>query len=97
MGGSFNTMIVKLLLNILYSIFSVLTLPLEFPSMPVKVVEIFATVLDYITSGIAMLGTYIDMGYLLSLFSIIVIIDFNILAYRIIMWILKKIPVLGIQ
>lgn len=90
-------MIVKLLLNILYGIFSVLTLPLELPSMPLKVTEIVATVVDYLSTGVALLGTYVDMGYLLSLFGIIIIIDVNLLTYRILMWILKKIPVLGIQ
>lgn len=90
-------MIIELLLNIVYGILSVLTLALKFPAMPVKVVEIVATALDYITSGIAIVGSYVDMSYLLILFGAIAIIDTVIVGYRVVLWIIKKIPILGIE
>lgn len=90
-------MIVELVFDLIYAVLSVLTLALKLPSMPVKVVEIIATAMDYITSGIAIVSAYVDMSYLLMLFGVIFAIDVALLAYHIIMWILRKIPILGIE
>lgn len=90
-------MIVELIFDLIYAVLSVLTLALKMPAMPVKVVEIIATAMDYITSGLAIVSAYVDMSYLLTLFGIIAVIDFVIVAYHIIMWILRKIPILGIE
>ena len=90
-------MIVKLLFDIIYALLSVLTLGFSLPGMPVKVVEIFAIVLDYITSGIAIVSAYVDFDYLLVLFGIIVAVDTVVISYKVIMWIIRKIPLLGIN
>lgn len=90
-------MIVELVFDLIYAVLSVLTLSLKLPSMPVKVVEIIATAMDYITSGIAIVSAYVDMSYLLMLFGVIFAIEVALLAYHIIMWILRKIPILGIE
>lgn len=90
-------MLIELLMNLIYLVFSTLTLAIKIPGMPKKVIEIVAILTDYITSGIAIVSNYVDMSYLLILFGIIAVIDTSIFLYRVIMWILRKIPILGIQ
>lgn len=90
-------MIVKGLLDLLYGIFDVLTLPISIPGIPDGVKEIIATALDYITSGVGILAQFFDMNYLLGLFSIVIIIEGAVLVYKFVMWVLKKIPMLGIE
>lgn len=90
-------MIVKGLLDLLYGIFDVLTLPISIPGIPDGVKEIIATALDYITSGVGILAQFFDMNYLLGLFSIVIIIEGAVLVYKFVLWVLKKIPMLGIE
>ena len=90
-------MIIELLINLIYVVFSALTLVIKVPGMPVKVIEIMATVVDYITSGIAVVSNFIDMSYVLILFSLVAIVDVAVMLYHVIMWVLRKIPILGIE
>lgn len=90
-------MIVKALMNLLYSVFSLLTSPINIPGMPDQVRTVLATLFDYIATGIAIASNYFDLNYLFILFGIVVAVDAGILIYKFVMWILKKIPMLGIQ
>ncbi len=90
-------MIVNGLLNLLYSVFDILTLPIAIPGIPDGVKQILATALDYITSGVGILAQFFDMNYLFSLFSLIIIIEGAVLIYKFVMWVLKKIPMLGVK
>ena len=90
-------MIIEALINIVYGVFSVLTAVLKVPSMPVKVVEIVAIVLDYVSTGIAIVANYCDIAYLLVLFGVIFAVDSAVMLYHVIMWVLKKIPLLNIK
>lgn len=90
-------MIINLLLNIVFTIFSILTIPMQIPSMPESVKEIVAAATDYLVSGVSFLSVYFDMNYLLMLFSMILVVDVNIFFYKIIMWILRKVPLIDIK
>lgn len=90
-------MIIQALIDIIYSVFSILTLPISIPAMPDSVKQFIGTALDYITSGIALVGNFVDMAYLLSLFGIIIAVDVGMLLYKLVMWVIKKIPMLGVS
>lgn len=90
-------MIIKLLLDLVYSVVSVLTVPINIPSLPAGVQTAFADFLGYIQTGIAILSTYTHMSYLLVLFGLVVSVDVGIMLYKFVMWVLKKIPMLGIK
>lgn len=90
-------MIVKALMNLLYNVFSLLTSPIKIPGMPEQVRTVLATLTDYIATGIAIASNYFDLNYLFMLFGIVVAVDAGILIYKFVMWILKKIPMLGIE
>ena len=90
-------MIVTTLLELLKSIFSVLTSAIQIPGFPDSVKEFMATALDYLISGVAFLSVYFDMNYLLILFSLIAIVDVAILSYKFAMWVVYKIPFIDIK
>lgn len=90
-------MIIKALLDLLYSVFSVLTLPISIPAMPDGIIEFIATSLDYIGVGISIIANYCDISFLLTLFGIVIAVDVGILLYKVVMWVLKKIPMLGME
>lgn len=81
--------IITAILAILSGLFSLF----NFPSMPDGVQDIIATFVEYLSTGIAIVSNYVDMPYLLSLFTVVVLVESAILIYHFIMWIVRKIPV----
>ena len=90
-------MIIKALLELLYSVFSVLTLPISIPGIPDEIKTVLATALDYMTSGVGILSQFFDLNYLFMLFSLFLIIEGALLIYKLVMWVLRKIPMLDIE
>lgn len=90
-------MIVEALMNLLLKIFTTLTSAIEIPALPASVSESMAEALGYIQTGVQILGCYTHLPYLLALFGIIIGIDVGIAVYHFVMWVLRKIPMLGIS
>ena len=92
-------MIVQLLLKLVYNFLSLL-LVFDLPSMPDDVYTYISDALSYVSSGIDLLSGFIGSSaviYLGALLSIVVLIESAWLVYRFIMWVLRKIPILGIE
>lgn len=90
-------MIIETLMNILYKVFSALTSFINIPSLPDAISGYMDTALGYIGSGVQILATFTHLQYLLVLFGIILAVDVGIGIYHFVMWILKKIPMLGVS
>lgn len=90
-------MIIEGLLSLLLAVFRVLTLPISIPFMPDTVKTFLATALDYMTSGAVFIAQFFDMEYLLTLFSLVIIVEVGIALYHGVMWLIKKIPMLDIK
>lgn len=90
-------MIIKSLLNLLYNVFSSLTSAISIPSMPADIESYFNYFLSYINLGLQILANYTPLKYLLTLFGIVVAIEVGTAIYHFVMWVLKKIPMLGIS
>lgn len=90
-------MIIELLLDAIYAVMSLLTKPINLPSFPSSVTDIIQMSFQYLQAGVGILANYTDITYLLSLFGIILAIDVGIKLYHFVMWIIKKIPILGIE
>lgn len=90
-------MIVEALMNLLLSVFRLLTSPINIPSMPDEVATYLANFLEYIEMGLRIVAVYTPLEYLLVLFGIIIAIDVGLAVYHFVMWVLKKIPMLGIS
>lgn len=89
-------MIIKSLLDLLYNVFSALTSAISIPQLPDSVAGYLEDFLEYINLGIQILAVYTPLEYLLTLFGIVVAIEAGLLIYHFVMWVLKKIPMLGI-
>lgn len=90
-------MIIEALLGVIYSIFSLLTAPIDIPDLPAEVSDVVSSAVEYIGTGIAVLSNYVNLTYLLVLFGVVVAIDAGVLLYKLVMFFVKKIPMLGVQ
>lgn len=90
-------MLIEGLLNIVYSLLELLTAPINIPGMPDEVRSLITIALDYIKVGIALLANWTHLEYLLLLFGLVLGVDVGLLLYKLVMWFLKKIPMLGIE
>lgn len=90
-------MIIEGLLNILYNVFSALTSAINIPSMPEGVSAQINNFNQYLIVGLQILGTYVDLPYLLTLFKIVIAIEIGLKIYHFVIWVIKKIPMLGVS
>lgn len=90
-------MIIKLLLDLIYTIFSVLTAPINIPDLPEQINGIVQSLIEYIGTGLGILSNYTHVSYLLTLFGVIVVIDVGLMLYKLVMFFIKKIPMLNIR
>lgn len=89
-------MIIQLLLSALYNVLNILLI-LNIPQLPDTVTGYLNDFFDYLVSGASILANYTPLGYLLTLFGVLVAVDVGLNIYRFVMWIIKKIPMLGIS
>lgn len=90
-------MIIATLISLIVKVFSVLTAFIKVPGTPQAVKDFLATALEYMTAGMQILANYVDVPYLLLLFGLVITVDASIFTYRLIMWVLRKIPFFGIE
>lgn len=90
-------MIVEGLFNLLFGLFQFVFGGLSLPSLPDQAQSIIDTTLEYMTSMAGIVGLFIDWDYVIILIPfLIAIINFERI-WDFIMFILKKIPFLGIE
>lgn len=90
-------MIIKALLELVYGLFNLLTVAIDIPSMPDGVMSSINDYMQYIESGIGIVANFCNLNYVLLLFGVIVAVDIGVLVYKFVLWILKKIPMIGIE
>ena len=90
-------MIVQLLLDLVYGLVNLLTMPIDIPNLPENVATIFETITQYISAGLGILACYTHVSYLLTLLGIVLAVDIGVHLYHFVMFVLRKIPILGIK
>lgn len=90
-------MIIKALMTLLYNVFSALTSAIHIPQLPDELHSFISDFMEYLQTGLQILAVYTHLEYLLVLIGIVVLIDAAMLIYHFVMWVLKKIPMLGIE
>lgn len=90
-------MIIQALLDVIYLLFEILTSPIAIPGMPDGVADMISYALDYVRGGLQLLANWTDLGYLLTLFGLVLAVDIGILLYKLVMWVIAKIPMLGVE
>lgn len=89
-------MILEALMNIIYTVLNTL-LVFEIPKMPTEVTGYIDQFFDYLVTGAGILANYTPLGYLLVLFGIILAVDVGVMVYKFVMWVIRKIPFLGMS
>ena len=90
-------MIIEALMQVVYKIFEILTLPIQIPALPEEINGVIDTVVGYLEMGLGILANYTDLGYLLILFGLVISVDVGVMLYKFVMWVLRKIPMLGMS
>lgn len=90
-------MIITALLDLIYGLFYTLTLPIAILPLPSEANQVFAQFSQYLRAGIRILGTYLHLPYLWTLFELVVAVELGIGVYRLVMFVIRKIPMLGIK
>lgn len=90
-------MIIESLINGILNVFKFLTSGIDIPSMPAEVSSYIDQALEYLTAGAGILANYCHLNYLIVLFGIVIAVEAGILIYKLVIWVLKKIPMLGIE
>lgn len=86
-----------MLLNSLLNWFDNLLSGVNIGSLPAELHDVLDIVFQCFSFGMAVLANYTHLGYLLVLFGIIVAVDVALFIYKVVMWVLRKIPVIGIE
>ena len=89
-------MIITALLNVIHFLLDKLLI-FSIPKLPEQALDYIDTLFDYIVAGTGIVANYTPLSYLLTLFAIVISVDIALLLYKFVMWILRKIPMLGIE
>lgn len=89
-------MLIETLMWVIYEILDLLLI-FEIPDLPANVESYVTTLFDYLTTGGSILANYVPLGYLLSLLVIIIAVDTGIQIFKFVMWLIRKIPMLGMS
>lgn len=90
-------MILTFGINAIMSVMFLLLGWIEIPLLPAFVASYIAEFGEYLCAGAAILSNYVHLEYLLSLLMIVLAVDGAVIAYKFIMWVLRKIPMLGLS
>lgn len=89
-------MIISLLLDLVYTIMDI-QLFFDIPELPRKAEAMIENVYYYMVDGAAILANFCNLNYLITLLGIVLVVDVAINIYKFVMWIIKKIPFLGME
>lgn len=90
-------MILELLLDLIYGLFNVLTAGLSIAAAPLEMQLYTVRIAEAFLTGVSFLANFVDIGYLMILFGFIIVVDSALLVYHFVMWIIRKIPLIGIS
>lgn len=90
-------MLVEMILDALYGIFNTLTSPINIPSFPLEVRTYISYAMDYLEAGAGIIANYVNLPFIVTCFGIVLGVDIGIHLYHFVIWILRKIPFLGIE
>lgn len=90
-------MIIELVMDTIYSAISLLTSPINIPSLPPQVTSIMATFYEYIHMGVGILKNYTHYDYLLILFGVVIAVNIALNIYNFTFYIARKIPFVNIN
>lgn len=90
-------MIIKLLFELIIGLLNIVFSWVSFPAMPEVITTALDTLLDAMTSAMGFVWLIVPRDFVLVGLPVVLVVENFDKLYSIIMWILKKIPFLGMQ
>lgn len=90
-------MIIKGLFELVYTLLSVVLYPFSLPALPEGIQNIFDEVLGYITAAVGLLSVFVRISTLQLIIPAVIVVINAEHIWNGIIWILKKIPFLGME
>ena len=72
-------------------------IPFSLPALPESLTTVVSSFKTYLIGGIGMLKAYTDWSYLMVLFNIVLTMEAVFYGYKLVMWIISKIPALNVK
>lgn len=90
-------MIITGLLSLLVAFLGLLLSPLSLLPIPEGVQSVLTTGIGYLMNGFEIIAAYTHFSYLLSLFTFVMGLEVALLGYKVVMWIIRKIPFFNVS
>lgn len=90
-------MLIKLGMDAVYGIFYLLISGLTAFNLPSGVTTVLSDLYSYLDMGASYFAAFTHFQYLCGLLSAVLVLNSIIFMYQAIMWILKKVPFLGVS
>lgn len=90
-------MIISGLLDLIYDLLELVLSPFSLPALPDGIQDIFDTVLEYLTGSVGLLCVFVRPTTLQVLIPAVIIVINAEHIWNGILWILKKLPFVGIE
>lgn len=90
-------MLIEALLGLVSLIIKGALAVISLPELPAKVKSVALDVVVWIARGCQIVAAWTDFTYLLALLSLVMTVSAVFTSYRVVMWILKKIPFINIH
>lgn len=90
-------MIIESLCNKIFDLIFIVIRVFNVPPLPSETLNYLDTAATLFQDGINLLNVFMPMNYMLVCLGIIIGIDVAVLIYKLLMWIVRKIPMLNIS
>lgn len=90
-------MLIDLLLSGIYGFLNFVLGNVQLPLFPDSFLSYVDTFVEYLETGLTILGNYVDLNYVKILLGMLIALWLAFELYKFIMWILRKIPILNIK
>jgi hypothetical protein len=90
-------MIIKGILELFFSLLQIVFSPIALPQLPAKASSYLDQFIDWILGGYNVIGMFIDLGMVKTLIPIVIVIANLDKVWSFIMFILRKIPFIGVE
>lgn len=90
-------MLIDLLLSGIYGFINFALGGVNLPTFPDEFMGYVDTAVEYLQTGLTILGNYVDLNYVKLLVEMFIALWLAFELYKFIMWILRKIPILNIK
>ena len=90
-------MILKMVLGLMQSILSFILGLLPLPDVPAWLVELTETILGYMKIGMGIVLFFVPQVVVQGALDLVILIWTVVHTYKLVLWVLRKIPMLGIE